>query len=395
MMFLLWIIGWIALQTGLHRTIIAFALLILSSTKTYSGDIVFITDGIQIFEWFLFFSSIALAIKAIHTNNALYVIASLFTSILCIFTKEESSILLVVSPIIVIFSFNPFNLNKKLQLLFIFYYLSIILCVLALIYFRHTFVAGAIEIKPIATALHGFLFTIVWSFSFVGLPIDSNEITKNFHVVAYQYGYPFSDMIWILWIFICNFYIWLFLFHANKKKLFEFSILIFLNFLSSLQGIVCFRTNVLYFSTMSFAFTFSFLVFNNYNYLKSPTCPLDKYKKSLFIFLSVISVIFIIIFSQIRSYYQIQDLNPNSINRVFSMYEWIYGARGEENPTIPTVRKEFIKKKFLEKYSLNKKYPPDQIKKYKEETFKSLNKNRNIKESSNEMFLPRVWFYSA
>ena len=47
---LLWLIGWLSLQAGLRRIPVALGLLILVSTKAFSGQILWITDGIFVFQ---------------------------------------------------------------------------------------------------------------------------------------------------------------------------------------------------------------------------------------------------------------------------------------------------------------------------------------------------------
>jgi len=106
MTFLLWQIGWIFSKFGVRRIIIVFALVILSTSKTLTGDIVWIADGIHIFQNILIASCLMFIILSIDRNKRYFLFLSLFFACISLLTREDSLVLLLFVPLFVALYIN-------------------------------------------------------------------------------------------------------------------------------------------------------------------------------------------------------------------------------------------------------------------------------------------------
>jgi hypothetical protein len=346
---LLWMIGWISIKLGLQRGIVAFALLILVSTKSLTGDIVWIADGIHIFQHCLIAISIIFMILFIDYQSLWSGFLSLIFVWIALWTREDSLILLFLMPVIfTVYYCQGYGLNKlkeiflykrKFLVFFIFLY-----CIAGVTFlYRSYVVTGTPEIGSIM----GFLNHVKWSVWIVGDYIP--EIMSLSPEWGVQTGGRLLALMTLLWGVLIAALTVFFLLVAriNVKK--QVSICLLGLFLTSTPGLYFSRSNLLFMPTMFFSLALAISMFEilNFRFGSDQACGFSRTNKSCDRVLHLLFVLICILAvggSLYRSIIQRLDMHPFSINQVISDYDALYGEYAEA--IVPIERRTYLIEKL-------------------------------------------------
>jgi hypothetical protein len=201
---LFWLIGWLSIKLHLRRAYIAWALLILMSTRVVAGDILWISDGVHIFEWFVF--ALATVMMIIYLDNRAFKMGFLLSIVLiwvCLWTREDSLVIIPLMLILLVAYCIQLAPNPRIQnlvsgitrdkpiLLFM-----VVLCALGILTmaYRQVLLPTASMIHPPHWAIAGYKSSLKWTALIVGDYAGPNAVEAYM-----QSGSPIFTVLTRVW----------------------------------------------------------------------------------------------------------------------------------------------------------------------------------------------------
>ncbi len=352
---LLWMIAWIGLRFGLHRGPIALALLILVSTKAFSGDILWIADGIHVFQNWLIVIAVAAMLLFVRNQSSASGLLSLFVVWIALWTREDSMIALLIMPVLFAVSYcqtkgisnlaeflayhkgNKLRWNNK----YVAYFIALFGLALISLTCRRFFVP---EASRMPFSLQGFVNHIQWSVWIVGGTLSTGKTAWGF-----QTGSGLLQTITLYWGIALGSMIFFFIFPVHKIDNYKRRVGVCLGcmLLACMPGLVTARSNLLFWPTLFFSFIVALTIVEMWKVasLKSQNenvITLELLNKSFnFQHLWVIFLIFLAtVGSMERSVIQSLDMHPLSINQIKRDQDLIYAGK------IPVERQRYLIEKL-------------------------------------------------
>lgn len=346
---LLWVVAKLMLRCGMGLSQIFLSYLILVSTKSFTNDVVWISDGIHVFANLLVFVSILMFLKYVEVRSILLYIGSLLLALVAFLTREETIVLVILAPSFLVFEtlYKRQPILQRILSTDILVYSGILsISVLLLFIVRAQIVPNLSTISINITSLKKLLEFLKWSILIVG-----DFISPGKNVWTVQTGLPILSMITILYL------VSLMLMVAVFAKIAQFIIadyilaLSFMWIVVSTPGMVMLRANLLFLPTLFFLMLISRMGVELFHYLGIHP-NLGQHQR--FYLRSFVIVFFLISIcgSVTRAVYQRSSMSPSSITTIIGEYQWIYGERSKMHPTIPHTRLDYLKSK-LEKLDIS------------------------------------------
>jgi hypothetical protein len=348
---LLWMIGWIFIKYGFRRRIVAFALLILVSTKSLTGDIVWIADGIHIFQNCLIVVSIILMILFIDSQSLWDGFFSLGFAWVALCTREDSFVLLLLMPFLFIVYYSQvkgfsnlkeiFHTKRRKFLVYFVFLFSI--SGITLLY-RSLVIPGV----PDVSSIMGMLNQVRCSVWIVGgivariMPVEWESIQEGGYLL---------ELLTLLWGILIGLLALLFLVMSRKKAKLQVSGCLACLVLSCTPGLSVTRSNLVFIPTMFFSLVLSISVFEMLTVL-SDTNPFERVSRTNTFYRAPSLILIMMICtlavcgSLYRSIIQRLDVHPLSINQILQDYDFIFGYSAQFKPTIPIERRNYLIKKL-------------------------------------------------
>ena len=352
---LLWMIAWIGLRFGLNRGPTALALLILVSTKAFSGDIIWIADGIHVFQNWLIVIAVAAMLLFVRNQSTASGVLSLFVVWIALWTREDSMIALLIMPVLFAVSYcqakgisnlselladskgSKLRWNKR----YIAYFVGLYgLAIMSLTY-RKFFVP---ETSIMPSSVKGFLSHIKWSIWIVGGTLPAGKTGWGF-----QNGSKLLETISLGWGIAVGSILFFFIFAGRKILIYKrrsgvcFGCMI----LACMPGLVTARSNLLFWPTLFFSFIVALTIIEMWRVasLKSQNenvITLKLLDKAFnFQHLLVIFMFFLATVGSLeRSIMQSLDMHPFSINQIKRDQDLIWTGK------IPVKRQRYIIEKL-------------------------------------------------
>ncbi|GFE62271.1 hypothetical protein [Geobacter sp. AOG2] len=333
---LLWFVGWIGFKFGLNRGQIALALLILVSTKAFSGDIIWVADGIHVFQNLLIVIAIVAMMKFIKNKSVYFGLLSLFLVWMALWAREDSLVAFLIMPIIFVIYYCKCN-NTNLSLgwltlkstkadiikystyFILFFSIALLSLVLRKIYVPETSTSTMLP----SSSLTGIINHIKMSMWIVG-GSPSKEFLSLRPPNA-QTGSLLINLLTYSWGMILGIYLLYYLITIRKFDTYarQISTCFICMGLACTPGFVVERSNLVFLPTLFFSFIVALTTFNMWD--RASIISLNNHALSIkwsdksynIMHLSIILIcIFAISGSMLRATIQRIDMHPLSINQI-------------------------------------------------------------------------------
>lgn len=342
MSLLLWIAGYLALQVGLGRGVVALALVVLVSTKVAAGDIVWIADGIHILENLLIGGSLMALFFFVRRRSLLWGAVSLLLAQAAFLTRESTIVLLLLAPVfLVVFSHSPSALAEQIFLTKV--HLAYVAALygmagLTLLWGRHV-VPDAATVQSFES-LFGLFNHMLWSIWPVGWFIQTKANGGGFlacggtcFAIPFIWGILLVALL-ILWL-ICP---------VSRTASRQVGVILLCVALGSTPGLVTQRENLVFFPTLFFSFAIAIAAIELWRVAVAELHGHGNLKIALEVFVVVLCLVAVVGSLQ-RSVVQTLDMHPYSLNQIERDYEMIYGHYASR-ATISADRRSYLVEKL-------------------------------------------------
>ncbi len=345
---LLWIVGYLALQIGLGRGVVALALVIVVSTKVASGDIIWIADGVHILENLLMASSLLAVYFFVRWRSLLWCVVSLLLGEAAFLTRESTLVLLLMGPMfLVVFSrsrstFGQHPVLSKPDLAYIAALYG--LAGLTLVGGRSV-VANATTVQSFES-LFGLFNHVLWSLWPVGWFVENKANTEGLVGCGGAcFALPF---IWGI-LLVALLILWLSCPVSRTASRQVGGALLCVTF-GSTPGLVIQRANLVFLPTLFFSFVIAIASIELWRVAAVEMHARRSLKIALHTFVVVLCLVAVGGSLQ-RSVIQSLDMHPYSLYQIERDYEMIYGHYASR-ATIPANRRSYLVEK-LERLGVN------------------------------------------
>lgn len=362
---LLWTVGWVCLQFRIGRRATALALLLLASTKVFSGDIVWISDGVHVFQNLLMALSIAALLLFVRDGSLLAGLASLVAVWLALWTREDSLTLVLMLPVLLVAYLclaagirGPRELlaqlrsgKQRFNARYAAYVVGLAgVTVLSLIY-RTAVVPSAEPLAFNMQALRGLLDHVSWSMALVGQSLPAGWV----HGLGYQSGSLLLEQISRTWLVALAAVAVFALFFLQKDRSYwnQAAVCIVCMVIAAMPGMVTARSNLIFWPTFFFALLLAMTLiriwnsaaaFNQVDGVARLTLAKRSYNG---IHLWVILVCLLAVAGSMwRAAVQDLDQHPLSLGQIWRDYDIIYGTGSRFDLTIPDERRGSLIRKL-------------------------------------------------
>jgi hypothetical protein len=360
---LLWVVGWICLQFRIGRDATALALLILASTKAFSGDIVWIADGVHVFQNLLMAVSVAAALLVVRDRSLVWGLVSLAAAWVAIWTREDSLTLVLMLPVLLVAyhclasgvrgpgEFVAQSGKKPFNARYAAYVVGLAGVTLFTLIYRAAVIPSAQPLSFNVGAVRGLLDHLSWSMALVGQSLPAGWV----HGLGYQSGSPLLDQITRLWWGALATVAVFALFFLQKDRSYwvQAALCIVCMIIASMPGMVTARGNLIFWPTFFFALLLAITLVRiwstaaAFNQVESIVrVSLGKRSYNGVHVWAVVVCLLAVVGSLGRAVIQDLDQHPLSLGQIWRDYDIIYGTGSQFTLTIPEERRRSLIRKL-------------------------------------------------